>query len=66
MEAKPLPRWPKGCHGRRMEAQYAYFERPVNNRLPRRPLCDSFEHAQNFTATIMVSMAMSERPVYHP
>ena len=32
---------------------------------PRRPLCDCFEHAQNFTATV-ASMVMSERPVYHP
>ena len=36
-----------------------------DDRPPRRPLCDCFEHAQNFTAT-MASMAMSERPVYHP
>ena len=43
----------------------ASFERPVSDRPPRRPLCDCFEHAQNFTAT-MASMAMSERPVYHP
>ena len=43
----------------------ASFEQPVSDRPPRRPLCDCFEHAQNFTAT-MVSMAMSERPVYHP
>ena len=43
----------------------ASFERPLSDRPPRRPLCDCFEHAQNFTAT-MASMAMSERPVYHP
>ena len=43
----------------------ASFERPVSDRPPRRPLCDCFEHAQNFTATI-ASMAMPERPVYHP
>ena len=43
----------------------ASFERPVSDRPPRRPLCDCFESAQNFTAT-MASMAMSERPVYHP
>ena len=43
----------------------ASFERPVSDRPPRRPLCDCFEHAQNFTAT-MASMAMPERPVYHP
>ena len=42
----------------------ASFERPVSDRPLRRPLCDCFEHAQNFTAT-MASMAMSERPVYH-
>ena len=127
VEAEPLPRWLKGCRGRRMEAQWsplwslngryrlakggtmvvqgrqkrcsnwytmfttvrifygrpmadhcasilppwrcmclppASFERPVSDRPPRRPLCDCFEHAQNFTAT-MASMAMSERPVYH-
>ena len=43
----------------------ASFERPVSDRPPRRPLCDCFEHAQNFTAT-MASMAMPERPVCHP
>ena len=43
----------------------ASFERPVSDRSSRRPLCDCFEHAQNFTAT-MASMAMPERPVYHP
>ena len=43
----------------------ASFERPVSDRPPRRPLCDCFEHAQNFTAT-MASMAMSERPMCHP
>ena len=43
----------------------ASFGRPVSDRPPRRPLCDCFEHAQNFTAT-MASMAMPERPVYHP
>ena len=43
----------------------ASFERPVSDRPPRRPLCDCFEHAQNFTATV-ASMAMSERSVYHP
>ena len=43
----------------------ASFERPVSDRPPRRPLCDCFEHAQNFTTT-MASMAMPERPVYHP
>ena len=43
----------------------ASFEWPVSERPPRRPLCDCFEHAQNLTAT-MASMAMSERPVYHP
>ena len=42
----------------------ASFEWPVSGRPPRRPLCDCFEHAQNFTAT-MASLAMSERPVYH-
>ena len=42
----------------------ASFEQPVSDWPPRRPLCDCFEHAQNFTAT-MASMAMSERPVYH-
>ena len=41
------------------------FERPVSDRPPRWPLCDCFEHAQNFTAT-MASMAMSERPMCHP
>ena len=40
----------------------ASFERHVSDRPPRRPLCDCFEHAQNFTAT-MASMAMSERPM---
>ena len=39
----------------------ASFERPVSDRPSRRPLCDCFEHAQNFTAT-MASMAMPERP----
>ena len=43
----------------------ASFERPVSDRPPRRPLCDCFENAQKFTVT-MASMAMSERPVYHP
>ena len=43
----------------------AYHERPVSDRPPRRPLCDCFEHAQNFTAT-MVSMTMSWRPVHYP
>ena len=43
----------------------ASFEWPVSDRPPWRPLCDCFEHAQNFTA-IMASMAMPERPVYHP
>ena len=42
----------------------ASFERPASDRPPQRPLCDCFEHAQNFTAT-MASMGMSERPVYH-
>ena len=38
------------------------FKRPVSDRPPRhrRPLCDCFEHAQNFTAS-MASMARSER-----
>ena len=40
----------------------ASFERPVSDGPPRRSWGDCFEHAQNFTA----SMAMSERPVYHP
>ena len=43
----------------------ASFERPVSDRPPQRALCDCFEHAQIFTAT-MASMAMSERPVHHP
>ena len=43
----------------------ASFERPVSDRPPRRPLCDCFEHAQNFTTT-MAPMAMSERPLCHP
>ena len=43
----------------------ASFERPVSDRPPQRHLCDCFEHAQNFTAT-MASMAMSERPRCHP
>ena len=43
----------------------ASFEQPVSDRPPQRPLCDCFEHAQNFMVT-MASMAMSERPVYHP
>ena len=38
----------------------ASFERHVSDPPPRRPLCDCFEHAQNFTAT-MVSMAKSGR-----
>ena len=42
----------------------ASFERPVSDRPPRRPLCDCFEHAQNFTATI-ASIAKSERPLCH-
>ena len=43
----------------------ASFERPVSDRPSRRPSCDWFEHAQNFTAT-MASMARSERPLCHP
>ena len=43
----------------------ASFERPVSDRPPWRPLCDCFEHAQNFTATV-ASMARSERPLRHP
>ena len=43
----------------------ASFERPVSDRPPRRPLCDCFEHAQNFTAT-MASMATLGRPLSHP
>ena len=43
----------------------ASFERPVSDRPPRRPPCDCFEHAQNFTAT-MASTARSERPLWHP
>ena len=39
----------------------ASFEWPVSDRPPRQPLCDCFEHAQNFTAT-MASRTMSERP----
>ena len=42
----------------------ASFERPVSNWPPRRPLCDCFEHDQNFTAT-MASVAMSERLMCH-
>ena len=42
----------------------ASHERPVSDRPPRRPLCDCFEHAQNFTAT-MASMARSERHLCH-
>ena len=34
----------------------------MSDRPPRRPLCDCFEHAQNFPAT-MASMTMSERPM---
>ena len=41
------------------------FERPMNDRPARWPLCDCFEHAQNFTAT-MTSIAMSERPLCQP
>ena len=44
---------------------HASSERPVSDRPPRRPLCDCFEHAQNFTATV-ASMAMSERLMCHP
>ena len=36
----------------------ASFERPVSDQPPRRPLCDCFEHAENFTGT-MSSMARS-------
>ena len=43
----------------------ASFERSVSDRPPRRPLCDCFEHAQNFRAT-MASMVRSERPLCHP
>ena len=43
----------------------ASFEWPVSDRLPRRPLCDCCEYAQNFTAA-MASMARSERPLCHP
>ena len=43
----------------------ASFERPVSDRLPRRHLCDCFEHAPNFTAA-MAPMARSERPLCHP
>ena len=56
--ASILPPWRCVC------LRTASFERPVSDRPPRRPLCDCFEHAQNFTAT-MASIAMSERPVYH-
>ena len=56
--ASILPPWRCVC------LSPASFERPVSDWPPRRPLCDCFEHAQNFTAT-MASMAMSERPVYH-
>ena len=40
----------------------AFFERPVSDCPPRRPLFDCFEHAQNFMAT----MAWSESPLCHP
>ena len=56
--ASILPPWRCVC------LPLASFERPVSDRPPRRPLCDCFEHAQNFTAT-MASMAMFERPVCH-
>ena len=39
----------------------ASFVRPVSDRPPLRPLCDCFEHAQNFMAT----MARSECPLCH-
>ena len=44
---------------------HASFEPPMSDRPLRRPLCDCFEHAQNFTAT-MAFKAMSERPMYRP
>ena len=42
----------------------ASFEQPVSEQTPRQPLCDCFEHAQNFTN--MASMARCERPLCHP
>ena len=43
----------------------ASFERPVSNQPPWWPLCDCFEHVQNFIAT-RASMARSEHPIYYP
>jgi hypothetical protein len=42
----------------------AFLLPPLRNQQPWRPLCDRFEHVQNFTAT-MASMAMSVPPVCH-
>ena len=57
----PTPVLPFGDHG----DACAFLLPPLSDRPPRRPLCDCFEHAQNFTAT-MASMARSERPLCYP
>ena len=43
----------------------ASFGRPVSDRPPWRPLCDCFEHAQNFTTT-MTSMVRFGCPLCYP
>ena len=42
----------------------ASFGHPVSDHPPRRPLCNCFEHTQNFTTT-MAFMALSEHHVCH-
>ena len=49
---------------RYMRLPPASFEQQVSDRPPRRPLCDCFEHAQNFTATI-ASLARSGCSLCH-
>ena len=56
----PTPVQPVFDHG----DAHALLLPPLSDRPPRRPLCDCFEHTQNFTET-MASMARSERPLCH-
>ena len=58
--------WPTTVHPFCDHGDECAFILPLlSDRPPRRPLCDCFEYAQNFTVT-MASMAMSERPMCHP
>ena len=52
--------WPRQC----VCLPPVSFEWPVSDQPPRRPLCNCFEHDQNFTAT-MASIARSEHPLCH-